>query len=75
MRAPIKTQPKSAALANRHAKVLEGERDRTARLQELMDLRQKTFPNETYEDRFRAVANSHEGAQLFAQMQRPGAND
>jgi len=33
------------------------------------------FPNETYEDRFRTVANSNEGAQLFAQMSRAGAED
>ena len=68
----IKTEPKSRGLANQHARIVENERERTARLQELMDLRQKEFPNETYEDRFRAVANSTEGAQLFAQMQRPG---
>jgi hypothetical protein len=38
----------------------------------LMDARERNFPNETYEDRFRTVANSNEGAQLFAQMQRSG---
>jgi hypothetical protein len=74
-RAVIKTEARSRGLAGQHAKVVEGERERTARLQELMDARQKEFPNETYEDRFRAVATSNEGAQLFAQMRRPGAED
>ena len=40
-----------------------------------MDARQKDFPNETYEERFRAVANSNEGAQLFAQMRRSGSEE
>jgi hypothetical protein len=71
----VKTQAKSSNLAGQHAKVVENERGRAARLQELMDSRQKDLPNETYEDRFRAVANSNEGAHLFAQMQRPGAED
>jgi len=74
-RPAIKTQAKSSGLAGQHAKVVEGERERTARLQELMDLRQKDFPNETYEERFRAVANSNEGAHLFAQMQRSGSEE
>jgi len=74
-RAVIKTESKTRGLAGQHAKVVENERERTARLQELMDARQQDFPNETYEDRFRAVANSNEGAQLFAQMQRSGAED
>jgi hypothetical protein len=69
----VKTVARSSGLAGQHARVIEGERDRASRLQELMDARQKDFPNETYEDRFRAVANSSEGAQLFAQMQRSGA--
>jgi hypothetical protein len=71
----IKTEAKSKGLAGQHAKVIEGERERTARLQELMDARHKDFPNETYEERFRAVANSNEGAQLFVQMRRSGAEE
>jgi hypothetical protein len=71
----VKTEAKSRGLAGQHAKVVEGERERTARLQELMDARQKNFPNETYEERFRAVANSNEGAQLFVQMRRSGAEE
>jgi hypothetical protein len=71
-RVVIKTEARSKGLAGQHAKVVEGERERTARLQELMDARERNFPNETYEDRFRTVANSNEGAQLFAQMQRSG---
>jgi len=71
----IKTEARTKGLAGQHAKVIEGERERTARLQELMDARERDFPNETYEDRFRAVANSNEGAQLFAQMQRSGAEE
>jgi hypothetical protein len=74
-RAVIKTEPKSRDLAGRHAKVIEGERERTARLQELLDARQKEFPNESYEERFRAVAGSGEGTQLFAQMRRAGAEE
>jgi hypothetical protein len=74
-RVAVKTEALSKGLAGQHAKALEGERDRTARLQELMDARQRDFPNETYEDRFRAVASSHEGAQLFAQMRRSGAEE
>jgi len=72
-RAAIKTEARSRDLAGRHAMAVEGERERTARFQELMDGRQRDFPNEGYEERFRAVAASHEGAQLFAQMQRSGA--
>jgi hypothetical protein len=40
-----------------------------------MDARQKDFPNESYEERFRTVAASNEGAQLFAQMSRAGRED
>jgi hypothetical protein len=68
----VKTQPRSCGLARQNAKVVEGERERTACFQQMMDARQKEFPNESYEERFRAVAGSHEGAQLFAQMSRPG---
>jgi hypothetical protein len=71
----VKTEPRTRGLAGQHAKVVEGERERTARFQQLMDTRQRDFPNETYEDRFRTVANSNEGAQLFAQMTRPGTED
>jgi hypothetical protein len=71
----VKTEARSRGLAGQHAKVVEGERERTARLQELLDARQKDFPNETYEERFRAVANSNEGAQLFVQMRRSGAEE
>jgi hypothetical protein len=74
-RAVIKTEPMTRGLAGQHAKVVEGERERTARLQELMDARHRDFPNETYEDRFRAIANSNEGAQLFAQMRRSGVEE
>jgi hypothetical protein len=71
-RPAVKTEARTSGLAGQHAKVVEGERERTARLQELMDAREKDFPNETYEERFRAVANSNEGAQLFIQMRRSG---
>jgi len=71
----VKTEPKTRGLAGQHAKVVEGERDRTARFQELMDARQKEFPNESYESRFRVVANSNEGSHLFAQMSRAGAEE
>ena len=71
----VKTEAKTKGLAGRQAKVVEGERERTARFQQLMDARQREFPNETYEDRFRTVADSNEGAQLFAQMSRAGEED
>jgi len=74
-RAVIKTESRTLDLAGRHAQVVEGERGRTARFQQLMDTRQKEFPNETYEDRFRTVAASNEGALLFAQMKRNGAEE
>jgi hypothetical protein len=64
----VKTQPRSAGLVGMHAKVVEGERGRATRLQELMDTRLREVPNESYDERFRAVANSNEGAHLFAQM-------
>jgi hypothetical protein len=66
----VKTEAKTKGLAGQHAKVVEGELSRSARLQELLDARLKDFPNETYEERFRAVANSNEGAGLFAQMRQ-----
>jgi hypothetical protein len=75
VRPAIKTEARTRNLAWQHAKVVEGERERTARMQELLDQRQKEFPNETYEERFRAIANSNEGVQLFAQMRRTGAED
>jgi hypothetical protein len=74
-RAIVKTEPKSKGLSGQHAQVVEGERERTARFQQLMDARQREFPNETYEDCFRTVANSNEGSQLFAQMSRAGQED
>jgi hypothetical protein len=75
VRPAIKTEARSRNLAWQHAKVVEGERERTARMQELLDQRQKEFPNESYEERFRAIANSNEGVQLFAQMRRTGAEE
>ncbi len=71
-RQTVKTTPKSTGLANEHGKVVEGERERTAQFQRLMDKRLKEFPNESYDDRFAAVAGSNEGAQLFAQMRKTG---
>jgi len=71
-RVVVKTEPRTRGLSGQHAKVVEGERERAARFQQLMDARQKDFPNESYEDRFRTVANSNEGAQLFAQMSKAG---
>jgi hypothetical protein len=62
----------SANLANAHAGVVKDERSRTAKLQELLDAREKQFPNETYDARFAAVSNSPDGQQLFAQMKRAG---
>jgi len=75
VRAVVKTEARSKDLAGRHAKVVEGERERTARFHQLMDARQKDFPNESYDERFRTVAASDEGAHLFAQMSRAGSDD
>ncbi len=74
-RTVVKTEARSKGLAGQHARVVEGERARTARFQQLMDARERDFPNESYEERFRTVAGSNEGAQLFAQMSRAGQED
>ena len=74
-RTVVKTEARTKGLAGQHAKVVEGERERTARFQQLLDARQKEFPNETYEERFQTVAGSSEGAQLFAQMNRAGREE
>jgi hypothetical protein len=44
------------------------ERERSKKLHQLMDARLQQFPNESYDQRFRAVANSEEGKELFAAM-------
>jgi hypothetical protein len=71
-RAQIKTEPRTKGLAGQHARAVATERERTSRFNQLLDARATTYPNESFEERFRAVADSHEGAQLFAQMTRPG---
>jgi hypothetical protein len=53
---------------------VEGERERQQRLQQLLDARHKAAPAETYDERFRFVANSTEGKPLFDQMKRAGAD-
>jgi hypothetical protein len=67
----VKTVPKSKDLANQHASATRSETERRAKFQQLMDERQKQFPNEAYDARFAAVADSAEGRQLFAQMTVP----
>ena len=47
------------------------ERKRQEKLKKLMDARLQKFPNESFDARFAAVANSEEGGQLFAAMQSP----
>jgi hypothetical protein len=45
---------------------------RAAQLQELLRERHKKFPNETYDARFAAVANSSKGLEIFTNMKTPG---
>lgn len=56
-------------------KILAGFKARQAKFQSLMSKRQQNLPNECYEDRFIAVADSEEGKQLFAQMHRPETDE
>lgn len=68
----IKTKPLTTGLGTKNPAFVEGARERTAALESLMAKREQAFPNESYSDRFAAVAKSPEGEQLIAQMKRPG---
>jgi len=72
-KAIVKTEAKSKDLAGKHTVIEADARTRTAKFEELMSKREQEFPNEDYQTRFEAVANSAEGTQLFAAMQRPEA--
>lgn len=67
----IKTQATTRDLAGKHAVLNADAQTRQSKFQRLMEKREKEFPNESYQARFDAVADSDEGQQLFAQMQRP----
>ena len=68
----IKTKPLTTGLGTKNPSFVEGSRERTAAFEGLMAKREQAFPNESYGDRFAAVAKSPEGEQLIAQMKRPG---
>ena len=68
----IKTKPLTTGLGTKNPSFVEGSRERTAAFEALMAKREQEFPNESYGDRFSAVAKSPEGEQLIAQMKRPG---
>ncbi len=68
----IKTKPLTTGLGNKNPSFVEGARGRTAAFEGLMAKREQEFPNESYNDRFTAVAKSPEGEQLIAQMKRSG---
>ena len=68
----VKTAARSGELAGKHGVLTSDVRNRQQKFEDLMGKRAQEFPNESYEDRFNAVAGSGEGAALFAQMQRPG---
>lgn len=71
----IKTTAKSTSLAGKQSEGVNGMSQRSAKWETLMAKRAQDLPNESYEDRYAAVAASSEGAQLFAQMTRPEAED
>ncbi|GEM_PF-3890834 len=75
VRQAVKTTATTTDLAGKNAVLTNDARERTAKFEELMNARAQEFPNEAYEDRFEAVANSAEGQQLFAQMKRAGARE
>jgi hypothetical protein len=67
----VKTQASTRDLAGKNVVLHADAQTRQAKFQRLLEKREKEFPNESYQARFDAVADSEEGQQLFAQMQRP----
>jgi hypothetical protein len=67
----VKTRATTTDLAGKHAVFNADARSRQAKFQQLINARKALFPKESYQDAFDAVADSEEGQQLFAQMQRP----
>jgi hypothetical protein len=64
----IKTEPKSINLARPGAQVAQGEQHRRIRMEELMQQRERQFPNETYQERWNQVVTSEEGQGILDQM-------
>lgn len=71
----IKTAAKTGGLAGKHAVIENDVRTRQQKFESLMAKREQELPNELYQDRFEAVANSDEGKVLFTQMVRAGADE
>jgi hypothetical protein len=65
---------KKTGQAGKHADDA-GARERAAKLKSLMDKREQELPNESFEDRFREVANTKAGEELFMEMHRPEAEN
>ena len=64
----VKTEAKSVGLSNAGAKLARGEQERRIRMEELMQQRERQFPNETYQERWNEVVTSAEGQGLLDQM-------
>ena len=58
----------TASISNERPVTLQ---TRQAKFQSLVKEREQELPNESYEDRFNAVADTQEGQQLLNQMHRP----
>jgi len=69
----VKTQAVSAGLGGKNTVLVAHVRERTQKFEALMQKREQELPNEAYQDRYEAVANSAEGVALFASMQRANA--
>ena len=64
----VKTQSETQGLGNKNPVMMENSRERTAAFEELLAAREESFPNESYQARWNAVASSEAGSNLLAQM-------
>ena len=64
----VKTKSETQDLGHRNPVMMENSRERTAAFEQLMAARAESLPNESYQDRWNAVASSEEGKHLLAQM-------
>ena len=64
----VKTKSETQDLGHKNPVMMENSRERTAAFEQLMISRAETFPNESYQDRWNAVASSEAGSHLLAQM-------
>jgi len=67
----VKTAARSTGLAGKHVQLSADMQDRSSKFQQLVNERAQKFPNESYDDRWNAVASTTEGKELLAQMKRP----